>query len=120
LIESRDIQRLQDIGLAGAHYGRPAESRAVFEGLLAYNPNLLSAKAGLALTYLVVNDFDTAQNLLKEILAVDPNHEESLVLLGLLGKLVGLDSLASEVFDKIKDGNSPAASLARDLGGWTG
>jgi tetratricopeptide (TPR) repeat protein len=120
LTELRDIQRLLDVGLAGAHYGRPGESRAIFEGLLIFDPTLLAAKAGLALTYLVVNDFDRAQSLLKEILTVDPNHEEALVFLGLVGKLAGLNEQASEILAPIKTGSSPAASLARELVAWNG
>jgi Flp pilus assembly protein TadD len=116
LIENRHIQRLVDIGLTGVYRGRVAESRAVFEGLLAYNPALTAARIGLAFSHLVVDDFETAETMLQSILTTDQDNPEALVMLGLVYKLAGRGDEAAETLTKVPSNGGPSADLARELG----
>jgi Flp pilus assembly protein TadD len=110
-----EVTRLVEIGLYAAHTGQVAKARALFEGLLKAKPKLSSAKLGLALSYLVVNEFEKAEEGFKEVLAIDPNHNEAQALLGLSMLLSGRVEEARPVLTKATEGPAPGAELARFL-----
>jgi thioredoxin-like negative regulator of GroEL len=73
LIDETQLARLVDVGLAAAHLGKPGEARAIFENLLVYRPDHAPAKIGLAFTYLVCDDWEKAEAILRdEVLAKNP------------------------------------------------
>jgi tetratricopeptide (TPR) repeat protein len=110
-----DLAKLVEIGLFAAHSGQVARARALFEGLLQAVPNRVSAKVGLHLTELVVNDFAKAEDGLREVLAGHPDHAEAKALLGLCLALAGRTGEAGPVLGEVMAGSGPAAELARVL-----
>lgn len=113
--DSAEVTRLVEIGLYAAHTGQVAKARTLFEGLLKARPKLSSAKLGLALSYLVVNDFEKAEEGFKEVLAADPDHNEAQALLGLSFVLSGRGEEAKPILTKAAQGPEPGAELARNL-----
>ena len=119
MIDKQKVGTLLELGLAGVHLGRPAESRAIFEGLLAYDPSLeATARIGLALTHLVVDDFEPAESLFQSVLATWPDSQEARVLLGLTYKLSKRPEQAAALLNQAAGEGGPAADLAQALAAW--
>ncbi|MDR2934629.1 MAG: tetratricopeptide repeat protein [Candidatus Adiutrix sp.] len=113
MISDAQFRRLLDLGLAGVHLGRPAQARALLEGLLAYKPGHAPTLLGLALTHTAVNEFAPAEAILRnEVLAKNPDDPEALAILGLTLALAGRTAEASAALERIP-GDSPAKGLAR-------
>jgi thioredoxin-like negative regulator of GroEL len=115
LIDEAQLARLVDVGLAAAHLGKPGEARAIFEKLLVYRPEHAPAKIGLAFTYLVCNDWEKAEAILRdEVLARNPEDTEALALLGLALGFAGKAEEAARTLERVPAG-SPASGLVQAL-----
>lgn len=101
IIDQAEFSRLVDVGLAAAHLGDVARARDLFENLLRYKEHA-PARIGLALTYLVVGDFDKAADILKdEVLASHPDDAEALALLGLAESFAGRSGEGVRAFERV-------------------
>ena len=68
ILEKEKISALIQIGFAGCAKGQLFQARRLFEGLLCVDSELVGAKIGLAFSYIVVDDFDKADQILDELL----------------------------------------------------
>lgn len=68
ILEKEKISALIQIGFAGCAKGQLFQARRLFEGLLCADSELVGAKIGLAFSYIVVDDFDKADQILDELL----------------------------------------------------
>ena len=68
ILEKEKISALIQIGFAGCAKGQIFQARRLFEGLLCADSELVGAKIGLAFSYIVVDDFDKADQILDELL----------------------------------------------------
>lgn len=68
ILEKEKISALIQIGFAGCAKGQIFQARRLFEGLLCADSELVVAKIGLAFSYIVVDDFDKADQILDELL----------------------------------------------------
>ena len=109
------LPRLIEIGLYAVHSGRPAKAKSLFEGLLEASPGLIPAKIGLALVSLVTDQFEQAENGLREVLSLQPGHAEAKVFLGLALALSGRSGEAGPILEEAAKLDGPAADLARKL-----
>ncbi|MDR1578587.1 MAG: tetratricopeptide repeat protein [Deltaproteobacteria bacterium] len=107
------ISTLLDIGLFGAHSGFVVPARELFQSLLNSWPHLSTAKIGLALARLVVNEFEEAENSLKAILAEEPDNFGAIALLGLLAKMTGRTQEAELYLNQASQGPEPYGQLAK-------
>jgi cytochrome c-type biogenesis protein CcmH/NrfG len=120
LIDTTQLTRLVDVGLAATHLGKPAQARALFENLLAYRPEHAPARIGLAFTYLVCNDFGKAEAILRdEVLAKKPQDVEALAFLGLALSFSGKFEEAARVLEHVP-ADSSAACLVQAITASTG
>ena len=101
MLTNQQITRLLDIGYAACHTGNTAQARTIMEGVLAARPDHVTAKIGLAYSHLTVNEFDKADELLKEVLAAHPGDPDALAYLGLNCMLAGNKQGAREALEQI-------------------
>ncbi len=115
-ISETQRQHLVEVGLAACHRGRVARARAIFEGLLAFDPAFRPARIGLAFSHLVVDGFDRAEDLLKNgVLAGHPDDDEARAMLALVYQLAGRPEEARALQLELAGRTGPAAELARAL-----
>lgn len=88
------------------------KTRALYQQALDKNPNLLSAKANMAMTYVNTDTPMKGIMLLREVLAEDPSNELALFNLGLLAMRSNQHSRAVERFRQILV-NNPGSRKAR-------
>jgi len=88
------------------------QTRAYYQKALARNPNLLEAKANMAMTYVNTQTPMSGIMLLREVLQQDPTNELALFNLGMLSMRSGQYSKATERFRQILV-NDPANRKAQ-------
>ncbi|HEX9957055.1 MAG TPA: tetratricopeptide repeat protein [Fibrella sp.] len=88
------------------------QTRAYYQKALAQNPNLLSAKANMAMTYVSTQTPMQGIMLLREVLEQDPTNELALFNLGMLSMRSGQYSKAIDRFRQILV-NDPANRKAQ-------
>lgn len=116
MLTDTQVQRLQDIAYCAAHTGDVLNARTIYAGILAIKPQTVASRIGMAFTHLVVNEFDTAEAILKdEVLAANPDDAEARVLLGLNYLLATRKDEARDIFILLQKQNTPASTLAREL-----
>ena len=85
MLSTEHKQRLLDIANAGCSKGLVVEARSIYEGLLSLDPGMAPASIGLAMSHIVLNEFDAGEELLREkVLAADPKRPMLLTLKSLL------------------------------------
>ncbi|MBO4300972.1 MAG: tetratricopeptide repeat protein [Desulfovibrio sp.] len=114
LLEDKDIALLLDIANLACHKGMPAEARVILDGVLAVRPGFAPAVIALAYSHLVVDDFDTALDILAPILEQSPEDADACVIQGLTLLLAGRKSEAEDAFGHIAEG-CPQKQLAMEL-----
>ena len=77
------------------------KTRACYQKALALNPNLLGAKANMAMTYATTNTPMQGILMLREVIAVDPTNELALFNLGMLSLRSNQFAKAAERFRQI-------------------
>lgn len=115
MLDDTQIVRLLDIANSGCHKGMVAEARTIYEGILAVRPGHVPALIGQALSHIVVSSFDTAESLLRSVLAEHEGDADALAFLGLCLFLADRKEEARDILEGIKDGGYIAASLAASL-----
>lgn len=116
MLSDAQISRLLDVANAACHGGNVVDARAMYAGVLALRPGFAPALMGNALSYIVVDDFDEAERLLKdEVLAAMPEDEDAKTLLGLCYTLARRQDEAEAVLGPLAAGEGPRAELASGL-----
>lgn len=115
-INDTQFSRLLDAGLAACHLGAVEEARIIHAGLLAERPDSIPARIGMAFCALVVDDFATAEQILKsEILEKHPDDADALVMLALVYRLSGRQDEAIPVLERLEGTGAATEDLAKTL-----
>ena len=116
MLSENQIRRLLDVGFTACHHGNVVDARSIFSGVLALHPESLSAKMGMALSHIVVSEFESAEQILKnEVLAVSPEDTDAQSMLGLCHMLAGQKAEARDVLAPLAAGTGPSAAVALEL-----
>lgn len=115
MLEHAQIVRLLDIANAGCHRGMVLEARTIYESVLVLKPGHVPARLGMALSHIVVDEFDKAEALLKAVLDERPDDTEARSLLGFCLSLAGRNEEARPVLEALRDAEGSGTSLAADL-----
>lgn len=115
MLTASEIQRLLDIANVGCHTGHVGQARTIYEGVLALKPGFVPARIGLAYSHLVIDEFDEAETLLKEILGANPADLDAQVMLGLVYMLAGRTADAEPVLQPLTAEQGPRGELAENL-----
>ena len=114
LLGDNDIALLLDVANLACHKGMPVEARIIVDGVLAVRPGFAPAVITLAYSHLVVDDFDTALDMLAALLEQQPDDADARVMQGLAHLLAGRRAEAEEAFSHIPD-QCPQQLLATEL-----
>ena len=112
MLSDTQISRLLDVANAACHGGNVVDARAMYAGVLALRPGFAPALMGKALSHIVVDDFDEAED---EVLAAMPEDEDAQALLGLCYTLARRQGEAEAVLAPLAAGEGPRAELAAGL-----
>jgi hypothetical protein len=123
MLTTQHRQRLLDIANAGCAKGHVVQARAIYEGLLSLDPGMAPASIGLAMSHLVLNEFDASEKILRDtVLAADPSDQEARAMLGLCSPW-GHARGREEVLGQAGDGQGPLGRCSRGpplTGPWSG
>ena len=114
LLGANDIALLLDIANLACHKGMPGEARTIVDGVLAVRPGFAPAVITLVYSHVVVDDFDTALELLAPLLEQRPNDADARIIQGLALSLAGRGQEAAEAFAHIP-ADCPQHQLAEEL-----
>ena len=115
MLEHAQIVRLLDIANAGCHRGLVQEARSIYNNVLVLMPGHSPARIGLAMSHLVVDDFEKAEEILREVLAENAADAEARATLGLCLSLAGRKDEAREYLAPLASEEGTSASLASSL-----
>ena len=116
MLTQDQITRLLDIGVSACHSGAVYEARKIFDGLLKQRPGSAPALTGKALSHIVVDDFQEAEEILQQqILAKDPDDAEAKAMLGLCFLLSNRLDEARSILGTITGQGNASGQLARDI-----
>lgn len=116
MLTDTQIEILMDIANAGTHKGLVSQARQMYGGILAVRPGYAPAIIGTAVSHIVVNQFDEAENLLKNVvLAQNPDDEDAQAMLGLSYLLRHRPDEAKSILHPLASGSGTAARLAQEL-----
>jgi len=115
MLEHSQIARLLDIANAGCRKGMVHEARIIYEKVLVMMPGHAPARIGLAMSYIAVDDFSTAETMLRELLAENSDDAEASVMLGFCLLLAGRKDEAREILVPLAETEGPGAALAASL-----
>ena len=115
MLSEYQIRRLLDIANAACHKGNAADARTIYDGILALRPGFIPARIGMALSHIVVNEFDDAEALLKAVLEEHADDADAQAMLGLCYVLAGRSDEAEAVLTPVAEGQEPSAALAASL-----
>ncbi len=100
-LDDTSVALLLDIANLACHKGFPGEAREIVDGILAVKPDFVPARITLAFSYLVVDSFGEAHDILNDILTKNSMDFDARVIQGLAYLLEGKLTEAKESFAKI-------------------
>ena len=106
ILETKDLQTLAEIGFSAVSTGNMLPARVIFEGLAAARPGHEAPRMGLAMSHYMVNEFEKAEDILRELMRDKPGFRLAGVHLALCLILAGRKAEARpllEEADKYKD-----------------
>ncbi|MGN0915841.1 MAG: tetratricopeptide repeat protein [Succinivibrio sp.] len=103
IITKEQLGSLISIGFAASARGMVAQSRVIFNGILAAMPNQSGALTGLAFSYIVVDEFSEGDEILRKIIESDPSYYEASAVLVLSLMLQKKPDEAKKVADGIPE-----------------
>ena len=114
MIDDSLISRLLDIANAGCHKGCVLEARTIYDSVLALKPGHVSARIGRALSHIVVNDFDTAEAMLRDILSSHADDADAKCMLGLCLMMQKKEE-GRILLSSLQERDDSAGNLAKNL-----
>lgn len=114
MLEDSQITRLMDIANAGCHKGMVVQARTIFNSVLELRPGHVPARIGMAMSHIVVSEFDKAEEILRAVIDESGDADASAAL-GLCLTLADRKDEAREVLDPLAEGEGSAAALAASL-----
>lgn len=115
MLTDEQITRLLDIANAGCHRGMVAEARGIYDAVLTIREGFVPARIGMAVSHMVVNEFDEAEGLLRAVLDDRPGDADAAVYLGMTLYLAGRRDEAADVFRPLAESEGSAAALAKRM-----
>lgn len=119
MLTTQEVSRLLDIANAGINKGEITAARKVYEGILAGRPEHAPALISLALSHIVVGEYEEAETILRtRVLEKNPQDPDAKVYLGLCAYLSGRKDEAAEILKTIPEDASAhqlAASLLAEI-----
>lgn len=109
------IIRLLDIANAGCHKGAVLEARTVYDGVLAMKPGHVPALIGLALSHIVIGEYDEGKALLRAVLDKNPDDADAAVLMGLCLTFSGSKDDARPFLEKARAAGGASGQLAKNI-----
>lgn len=94
---SKRAKDAQDLTKAAEY---EAKAKAIFDGIIAKDPDNITANNALALYWLFRGDRDTAEDYVKKVLLVDPKNVVALNTRGLINLMAGKLQIARWVFEQ--------------------
>ncbi len=114
MLEDSQISRLMDIANAGCHKGMAAQARTIYNSVLELRPGHVPARIGMAMSHIVVSEFDKAEQMLRALL--DEGFDaDAAAALGLCYTLADRKDEARDVLEPLAEGHGEAAALAAAL-----
>jgi tetratricopeptide (TPR) repeat protein len=108
------VKTLLEIGLFSAHKGEVLLAREIFQGLLSAIPDLRPAQAGLGLSFLAVNAYPEAEEMLLKALD-QADLPEAKLFLALTYRFSGRPEAALELLQDLKDNGGEIGQLAGEI-----
>lgn len=121
MLSQSEITRLLDVASAACHHGRAFEARIILAGILSLKPDHIPAMLGLVYSYIVVDDFFTAEKILTEqILAQAPEDADAKAMLGFVYSLTKRPDEARAILLPLAEAdtdvvNEKIQAMAKDL-----
>lgn len=115
ILTDSQITRLLDIALAGCHHGMVPEARRIYDAILAVKPGFVPALIGQAFSHTVVDEFEQAEQLLRDVLSTHPADPDAKAQLGLCLWLAQRQDEATDIFTELAGQNGPAQALAKAM-----
>ena len=115
MLEELHIVRLMDIANTACHKGMVLEARTIFDSILVIKPGHVPALIGQALSHIVVNEFDKAETMLRDILANHEGDADAQAMLGFCLFLMKRTDEATALLEPLKDTDGSAGKLAQSL-----
>ena len=113
IITKEQLGSLISIGFVASAKGMVAQSRVIFNGILAAMPGQSGALTGLAFSHIVVDEFTKGDEILQEVIERDPSFYEASAVLVLSLMLQKKSDEARKIADTIPD-NVTSKSLAKN------
>ena len=82
-LDKNELALLCKVGFLACASGKVYEGRQMFESLLLALPKNQSVMIGLAFSHMVVDDFETSDSILQEIIEADSTNYDAIGLLAL-------------------------------------
>ncbi len=116
MFDQKNIARLLDIANAACHVGLVLDARKIYEAILDLKPGFVPARLGLAYSYLTVDEFEQAANLLQDIVQENPQDEDAVAMLGFCCYLVGDTTQSKNLLEPLsKNASAHIVQLANDI-----
>lgn len=115
MLTNEEVRRLIDIAGTGLHRGEVALARRILTGVLTDRPRHTPAQIALAVTYLAVGDYGTADQALQAVLKEHPEDADARAYLGLNQFLSGNKDEARTTLAPLAGDTSAASRLAHDV-----
>ena len=76
-LEEKDLQILAELGFCAVGMGNMLPARTIFNGLLAARPGHEAPRMGLAMSHYMVDEFEAAESILRELMRDKPEFRLS-------------------------------------------
>ena len=106
MLEKEDLQTLAEMGFCAVSMGNMLPARIIFEGLAAVRPGHEAPLMGLAMSHYMVDEFEAAEEILRQLMRNKPDFRLAGVHLALCLILAGRKDEAAPLLheaDKHKD-----------------
>ena len=117
-LEEKDLQILAELGFCAVSMGNMLPARTIFNGLLAARPGHEAPRMGLAMSHYMVDEFEAAENILRELMQDKPDFCLSRAHLALCLILAGRKDEARPLLDDLDKLRDPQlAAMVHELKG---
>jgi hypothetical protein len=109
-LESNDLKTLAEIGFCAVSMGNMLPARTIFEGLAAARPDHETPRMGMAMSHYMVDEFEAAENILRDLMRDKPDFRLANVHLALCLILAGRKNEAVPLLQEAEKHKDPALS----------
>ena len=110
MLETEDMQTLADLAFGAVFMGHMLPARTIFEGLVAARPGHEAPRIGMAMSHYMVDEFDRAEEILRELMRDKPRFLPVVLNLSLCLILSGKKAEARPLLLELQKDNDPQYS----------